>query len=238
VGSYALSITAPPLGSTKVVITSTATTTADPKVVRVIQATLAEPSLAQYAAIAQDVMRFGAGTTVYGPISSNSGIHFDGLAYNVVSSALATYTDPDVGLTEWGVYTTSGTDDPRPPTPANNRPDVFTAGRQYPTPGFPFASLTVNLSNLLSIAAPGGVCNAPACWSPSNAQGYYMHMNNNNTYDMYKVTALYAAPNNCTNDNGQTQWGTWSISTLGSLVGTYAIPASSSSRIISGSTAR
>jgi hypothetical protein len=209
-----------------VVITSTATTTADPKVVRIIQATLAEPSLAQYAAIAQDVMRFGAGTTIYGPVSSNSGIHFDGLAYNVVSNALATYTDPDIGLTEWGVYTTSGASDPQPPTPANNRPDVFMAGRQYPVPGFPFGSLTVNLSDLLAIAAPGGVCNAPACWSPSNAQGYYMHMNADNTYDMYKATALYAAPTNCTNSNGQAQWGTWSISTLSAKIGTYAVPAS------------
>ena len=47
IGSYALSITPPPVGSTKVIITSTATTTANPTVKRIVQATMAIPSLAQ-----------------------------------------------------------------------------------------------------------------------------------------------------------------------------------------------
>ncbi|MDB5239230.1 MAG: hypothetical protein JWO00_565 [Candidatus Parcubacteria bacterium] len=231
IGGYALTITPPPLGSTKVVITSTGTTTANPNVSRTVQATLAQPSLAQYAVIANDNLRFGAGTTIYGPVSSNQGIHFDGVAFNVVSSALATDTDPDNSCTpqpacavEWGVFTQSGTDDPSPPTAANNRPDVFAAGRQYPVPAFPFATLAVNLSSLLTLSTPGGVCSAPRCWVSSGAQGYYMHLNTNNTYDMYTVNTLKAAPSGCTSVASQSQWGTWSINTKTLIGAGYAIP--------------
>lgn len=230
IGSYALTITPPPLGSTKVVITSTATSTAKPNVMRTIQATLAQPSLAQYAVIANDNLRFGAGTTVYGPISSNRGIHFDGTAYNVVSSAMATDTDPDSTCTpkpscavRWGVFTESGTDDPYPPTAANSRSDVFVAGRQYPTPAFPFAGLAINLSNLLTLASTGGVCSAPACWVASTKSGYYLHFNANNTFDMYKVNTLMSTPSGCA-DSGQVQWGTWSVGTLSAKIGTYTVP--------------
>ncbi len=234
IGSYALTIAPPPLGSTKVVITSTATTTADPSIVRTLQMALAQPSLAQYAVIANDNLRFGAGTTIYGPVSSNRGIHFDGVAYNVMSSAMATDTDPDSTCSpkpacavEWGVFTQSGTDDPSPPTPVANRPDVFVAGRSYPVPAFPFATLAVNLSSLLAIAAPTGVCSAPACWVASTKQGYYMHMNTDNTYDMYKVNTLFAAPSGCSvPSGGQVQWGTWSVGTLSSKIGTYPVPVS------------
>lgn len=232
IGSYALTITPPPVGSTKVVITSTATSTANPSLVRQVQATLAQPSLAQYAVIANDNLRFGAGTTVYGPISSNRGIRFDGIAYNVVSSAMATDTDPDSTCSpkpscavRWGVFTESGTDDPFPPTPLPTRADVFVAGRQIAQPAFPFAGLVVNLSSLLNQASPGGVCSAPACWVGSTKSGYYMRMNTNNTFDMYKVNSLASATGGSCTDPGQSQWGTWSVGTLSAKIGTYTVPS-------------
>ena len=221
IGSYALTITPPPTGSTKVVILSTATTTAYPTVRRSIQATMAIPSLAQYSVAANDYLRFGAGTSVYGPVTSNYGIHFDGTAYNTISSAESTYVDPDTGLTEWGVWTAvPGTGypsgDPQPPTAVPARPDVFTVGRQYPVPAFDFNGLTVNLQQLLTTSETGGACISPGCWAPSGAQGYHILLNTNGTYFMYKVTALQAAPNGCGNDStaqSESQWGTWSIKT-------------------------
>ncbi len=113
----------------------------------------------------------------------------------------------------------------RPPTAANSRPDVFVAGRQYPVPAFPFASLAVNLSNLLTLATPGGVCSAPRCWVASTGQGYYMHLNTNNTYDMYTVNTLKSAPSGCTNAASQSQWGTWSVNTKTLIGAGYAIPS-------------
>lgn len=231
IGAYSLTITPPPTGSTKVTILATATTTAYPTLQRSIQVSLAQPSLAQYAVIADDFLRFGSGTTVYGPISSNKGIHFDGVAYNIISSALATTTDPDNNCTPqpscaavWGVFTQSGTDDPAPPTALPTRADVFVAGRKVAQPAFPFAGLAVNLSSLLTLASTGGACTAPSCWVASTKSGYYMHMNTNNTFDMYKVNSLTSAPNGC-NDPGQSQWGTWSVGTLSSKIGTYTVPS-------------
>lgn len=232
IGSYSLAITPPLIGSTRVVITATATTTANPGVTKIIQSVLAQPSLAQYATVANDYLRFGAGTSVYGPILANGGIHFDGIAYNVISSAQNTSTDPDTGLTEWGVWTAVSPADPQPPTPVTNHPAVFTAGRQFPAPASDFAGLTLNLQQLQTVAAPGGVCAAPSCWASSGVQGYHMVLNTNDTYTMYKVTALQPAPTSCANDLSQTEWGTWSIKvnaagayTGQTLVGTYTFPA-------------
>ena len=231
IGAFSLTITPPPNGSTKVIITSVGTTTANPTIVRKIQAILAEPSLAQYAVVANNYMRFGSGTVVNGPVASNRGIHFDGVANNIVSSALATDTDPDTGLTEWGVWTAVGPADPQPPTAiaANaHNTDVFLAGRQFPTPAFPFSGLSVNLNNLHTIAnnnVVGGACTTSTgpCWKASGTNGYYIHLNTNNTYDIYKVTALQSAPSGCTTDNTP-QWGPWSYKTLSSKIGTYSIP--------------
>ena len=243
IGAFSLTITPPPNGSTKVIITSTGTTTANPSIKRVVQTILAEPSLAQYAVVADNYMRFGSGTVVNGPVASNRGIHFDGVANNIVSSALSTDTDPDTGLTEWGVWTAVPTADPQPPTaiPANSHnTDVFLAGRQFPTPAFPFSGLSVNLNNLHTIAnnnVNGGACTTSTgpCWknvSGSGYSGYYIHLNTNNTYDIYKVNSLVTTnsnplsiPNNCTTDNTP-QWGTWSVNQLGSKIGTYTIPSS------------
>ena len=126
IGGYSLTITPPPLGSTKVVITSTGTTTANKNVKRIVQAILAQPSLAQFAVVANDYLRFGAGTVVNGPVTSNKGIHFDGIANNVISSAMATYTDPDYASgfsctdVSYGVHTCIDPADPSPPSPATN----------------------------------------------------------------------------------------------------------------------
>lgn len=232
IGSYMLTITPPAIGSTKVTVTATATTTAHPEVVRSIQSVLAQPSWAQYATVANDNLRFGAGTSVFGPIVANGGIRFDGIAYNIISSARNTYTDPDTGNTRWGVWTSVSPADPQPNTPIISHPAVFTAGREFPVPAVDFNGLTLNLQQLQTAAAPGGVCIAPGCWPSSSAQGYHMVLNANDTYTMYKVNNLQSAPSGCYNQLNQAQWGTWSIRVNSSgvingqtLVGTYSLPA-------------
>ena len=222
-GTFSLTITPPPVGSTMVKIVSVGKL-ASSTISRSVQVTLAIPSLARFATIANDNMYFGSGTTVYGPIQSNKGVHFDGVAHNLVSSAMATYTDPDNNKTEWGVYTTSGTDDPQPNTPANNRPDVFVSGRQYPVPAFSFSGLTQNLSQLQTLAQNGG-----KEWTPSGSGYYGYHivfsvLNGVTEYTMYKVKSFQTIPNNCGTDataqseynsggqtNTGTNWGTWTI---------------------------
>ena len=219
IGSYSITITPPPVGSTIVKITSTGTasSTASSTAVltRKVQATMAIPSLAKFAVVANDNMNFGIGTEVFGPVHSNGGIHFDGVTHNLISSALTTYTDPDTGLNQWAVYTTSGTDDPRPNTPVNNRPDVFMAGRQSPVPEIDFSGLTYGLTQLQTLAQNGG----KEWYSTSPAKGYHIVLRSDGTYDydLYKVTSLVNSPSsNCANSKNQStsqdDWGTWSIS--------------------------
>ncbi len=236
-GTYSLIITPPLPGSTVVKIVSTGTL-ASSTISKIVQKTLAIPSLAKFAVVANDNLRFGEGTEVFGPIHSNGGIRFDGIAHNLITSAVATYTDPDVATTEWGVYTTSGQDDPIPALgPVNNRPDVFIAGRQFPVPGSDFAGMTLGLTQLQTLAQPA---NGGKEWSASNKKGYqivFKVVNGVTSYDIYKVNNIQATPNNCGTDataNSQKsgpkyfQWGTWTIKSPinnnRSLVGNFPIP--------------
>jgi hypothetical protein len=242
-GTYALTITPPKVGSTIVTIISKGTL-ASSTVSRSLKVTMAIPSFAQYATIANDVMYFGSGTVTYGPIQSNKGIHFDGVAHGPVSSALSTYVDPDYGTKEWAVYTTSGANDPQPPTPLPTRADVFTVGRQLSIPAIDFSSLTANLATLKSQAQSGGIylaqseytysysCgtrrNPRTCTRTTNGYGYDLKFKTNNTFDLYVVTAI-ETPNNyyCGADytaSNQTQWGLWSVNSE-QFVQNYTIPA-------------
>jgi type II secretory pathway pseudopilin PulG len=215
IGGYSLAITPPPLGSTKVVITSTGTTTANKSVKRIVQAMLAEPSWAQFAVVSNDYMRFGAGTMVNGPVTSNKGIHFDGIANNVISSAVATYTDPDYasGLSctnvSYGVHTCvpnlnlgypNGDPSPTSNTTVPIRLDVF-AGRQFPIPATDFVGLTLNLTTLLNLSTDNGQTpcggNSYRCMNSSGVSGYYIQFKSHpgngfsyDTYDLYKVNSL------------------------------------------------
>jgi type II secretory pathway pseudopilin PulG len=145
IGAYSLAIVAPPAGSTLVTITSTGSVTSNAAISRVVEAKLAIPSLAKYAFVANTDMRFGEGTEMFGELQSNGGIRFDGIAHNLVSSALANYNDPDhSGGNDYGVHTHVSPADPLPPTAVPNRPDVFEAGRRFPVPAVDFNGFTTN----------------------------------------------------------------------------------------------
>jgi hypothetical protein len=221
VGQFSLGIVAPLVGSTLVTINSTGTIAADPTISRTIQTQLAIPSLAKYATAANDNMRFGAGTEVYGPLVSNKGIRFDGVAHNLVQSALSTYTDPDNGLLEFGVYTQDAPADPQPPAAVPNRPDVFMAGRQFPVAPIDFVGMTSDLSLLKTNAQASG-----RYFSNSGFLGYHMVLKTNDTFDLYKVKTLTSTSGSCTNSLSQTGWGSWSIAAGGeTFVANYAFPA-------------
>ena len=96
---------------------------------RKIAAKFGIPSLSSYAVVANDIMRFGSGTEVFGPIHSNNGIRFDGLTHNMVTSTISQYDDPDQddcnGNNSFGVHTCRTPADPRPPASVPARPDIF-----------------------------------------------------------------------------------------------------------------
>jgi hypothetical protein len=221
IGQYSLTITPPPVGSTIVKVKSIGTIMSTPGVSRTVQGTLAIPSLAKFAVVANNDMRFGSGTEVFGPIHSNGGIRFDGLAHNVVTSSQTTYDDPDDGTSvqKFGVYTTVGTDDPNPPAAVPNRPDVFIAGRQFPVQSFDFAGLTLDLSQMKATAQQTD----GKYFAASGAQGYHIILKTNDTFDLYKVTSLKSPPNKCEAQSGQANWGLWSINNE-QFVANYPFP--------------
>jgi hypothetical protein len=218
IGQYSLNITPPISGSTKVVIKSTGTPLGS-TVSRTIRVEMAIPSFAKYAVAANDMMRFGSGTEVFGPIHSNQGVRFDGLIHNLITSALSSYDDPDhTGQNEFAVHTHVNPVDPLPPNPVPTRTDVFEVGRQFPVPAVDFTGLTNDLANIKSQAQASG-----RYFASSGAQGYRIVLNSNDTFTVRRVNSQYN-DNNCDNAANQSGWGVWSVNNT-SAVGTYPIPA-------------
>lgn len=227
VGQFSLVVTPPSIGSTKVKIESTGTPSSTSLASRKIAVELAIPSLAKYAVVANDNMRFGQGTEVFGPILSNGGIRFDGLAHNIISSALNSYDEPDhTGGQEYGVHTHvlsngSVSDTFRsaeaPPSSIPDRSDIFETGRQFPVPTVDFVGLTTNLASIKTDAQSAG-----KYFAASGAQGYQIILKTNDTFDVYRVTSLESPSNKCTS-GGLTGWGTWSIKNK-TFLANYPIP--------------
>lgn len=169
VGKYRLEVERPSANSTIVMVKSTGWTYRMPNVTRTVRVRFRRPSWSEFAVLANDFMRFGEGTEVYGKIHSNKGIRFDGTAYNVVSSLAPTFDDPDhFGGNEFGVHThvrmpplTGISDSPlsseMPPTnPVPLRNDVFLAGRQFPVPEISFNGALSDLSYMKQQAGISG----------------------------------------------------------------------------------
>ncbi len=71
IGTFTLTITPPAVGSTIVTVQSDGRITTDLTTVRKIKVRLGVPSLAKYAAVLNDDVRFGQGTVVSGAVHSN-----------------------------------------------------------------------------------------------------------------------------------------------------------------------
>jgi len=219
IGQFILDITAPPAGSTVVSIKSTGKASSDTTVSRSILTRLAKPSLAKFAVVANDVMRFGEGTEIFGPVHSNNGIRFDGLSHNIISSAVASYDDPDhSGSNEFGVHTHIAPTDPLPPNPVPNRTDIFQAGRQFPIPAVDFTGITADLAQMKTDAQASGFYR-----SGSGNLGYHVVLKTDDTFDLYRVTSLVNPPSGCTNSQSQTGWASWSVNNQ-QLIGNYPFP--------------
>jgi len=205
VGEYKLEVEKPALGSTIVTVKSTGWTYLKPSVKRIVQVRFRRPSWSENAVLANDVMRFGQGTTITGKIQSNQGVRLDGVATNVVSSSVTSYDDPDhSGGAEFGVHTHanappgSGINDnfrpnEAPPNSVPSRPDVFQGGRSFPVPQFDFTSLVSDISFMRT--------NASIKYD-NTGQGRYIKFYADGTMDMCKVNAFDASSNDITNYSG------------------------------------
>ncbi len=236
IGTFTLNITPPIVGSTIVTIQSDGRIDTDPNIVRKIKVKLGVASLAKYAVVMNDNVRFGPGTVILGPIHSNKGVRVDGLANNLVTSAMASYDDPDhSGAVEFAVHThvnappgtgVNNTFRPAeaPPSIVPSRPDIFVVGRLFPVPAVDFVGMTTDISQIKADAQASG-----RYLSASGAQGYRILFKTDDTFDVYRVNNLHNPPGGCTNALGQSGWGTWSIRTTGggneTFIANYPIPA-------------
>ncbi len=207
VGQFALTITAPATGTTIITIDSAGTIDTAPTVKKIIRARLGLPFIGKYAVLANGNIKFPVGTDVYGLVHSNGGIRFDGVAHNIITSARATYNDPDHGGgDEFGVHTHVSPVDPLPPAAVPVRTDVFAAGRTFPVPAIDFTAFTQSLTTIKTKAQQGGY------YQPkSKAKGYDVVLKPNDTFDLYKVTAITPISKSCKGSTAHA--GTWTIKT-------------------------
>lgn len=174
IGTFTLTITPPPTGSTVTTVKSVgqavnsrgAITTGK----RTLQAQLGIPSFASYGLLTGTEVWFGPGENSSGPIHSNVGVHMDGTNNGPVTSANATYKpnpqfggDGSIHNGVWG----------------NGGP---TSQWQFPVPTVDFNSVTANLQSMITQAQANGV------YLPSSSkQGYYLKLKSNGTIDIYTV---------------------------------------------------
>ncbi len=146
VGEFEITVTPPDSDSTIVLVESIGWTYRHPNIKKKIRVRFRKPSWSEYSVLANDVMRFGVGTTIFGPVHSNNGIRFDGEANNVVHSSVEEYWDPDTGSIKSGVWTSSA--DPS---------QVFLAGNEFPVPSIDFNSVTGDLRLIKTEAQNNGL---------------------------------------------------------------------------------
>lgn len=212
IGYYELYITPPPInGSTIVTVKSVGWVDGKPNLKREIEVQCGIPSWSTYASLVDEAINYGSDAEVWGPIHSNTGVRFDGIAaHNLVSSSKTFYDDDS---DYFGVYKTGD------PTPSGNPPinlpnpdwPNFVAGRIFgPTiaPVISFNLLDVHVGDIYSLATSSGLIFDPDastdpfanawgrnCSSAGGAcdEGYHIRLKNNNKFDISKVSAVRAS---------------------------------------------
>ena len=117
------------------------------------------------------------------------------------------------GLNEWAVYTAGPPADPQPPTAlSTSTSNVFPGGPHTRRSGDRFRG---HHRRPCDDQEPGA--GERDLFRVEHALSATILCSQRRLYTVYKVTALTAAPRNCTNDQNQTGWGTWSIETESTL---------------------
>lgn len=221
-GYYELYITPPAInGSTIVTVRSVGWENGHPSVKRAIEVKLGRASWSSFATLSNNDIRFGADTEVWGPIHSNGGIRFDGVAHNIITSALEYYDDPDhdesgTDVLAFGVHTHNGagngsynvTEEGNSglPLPAPDQSATFLSGREFPVPVVSFDLLDGYVSETYTKAASSGIIIDPRatgtadpeseptlrdCINSACDEGFHIILKTDNTFDIKGVSAVY-----------------------------------------------
>lgn len=219
-GYYSLYVIPPAInGSTIVRVRSVGWEKNHPNTTRTIEVQLGKPSWSNYSTLSNNDIRFGAGTDVWGPIHSNGGVRFDGIAHNIITSAKDFYDDPDheeVGddVLAFGVHThnESGngnynvTEEGNPPAfPVPAQSSVFLSGREFPVPVVSFDLLDNYVNETYVKAHSDGIIIDPrnngvadvesepslrGCISNTCSEGFHITLKTDNTFEIRDVSAV------------------------------------------------
>jgi hypothetical protein len=207
IGQFSLAITPPATGSTVVALQSVGKASADATVQKAITVRFAKASFAKYAWAegASDV--FGTDAEVFGPIRINGGLHFDGIAHNLVETSFTHYDHGGEAPSgdEWGIHTNRGTDDPAWPTALQNRSDVFMAGRSVGVLDLNYDQMTQDLASIKNAAVSSSLY-----FASSGVKGYELVFATSGRFTVNKVTA--------TSTRGTCNYERWSVQTVSSTV--------------------
>lgn len=198
-------------GTTFITVTSEGYTTKDTNTKRKVSARFRRPPWSEYVLLSNSMIRADSGTDAQGKVFSNSGVHFDGVASNVVSSAVSTYFDPDndVNATKPGVWTSWNNE-----YNSSQGSDVFLAGKSFPVVEKDFDTVTADLSYMKTKSQdPNGTtingCSATGCYFDKSNQGRHIILKTDGTFDIRTVRSFTASSNAINQyDSG---WSTYTI---------------------------
>lgn len=187
-GKYCIEVTPPDEWSTIFTVRSIGWTERNPGVKRKIQARFRRPSWSEYMIVGNQQFVINDETVAHGKIHSNEGIHFNGVAYNIVSSEQDTYyyTGGLAGIgagDKDGVWTFW-------PDEYNHTldQDVFQVGKQVGTDegathwDFPSVDPYINFAkseSLEGISPPGTPCDSDGCYFGDTGEGRHIIFNGN-----------------------------------------------------------
>ncbi|QQS61005.1 MAG: hypothetical protein IPN70_03900 [Candidatus Moraniibacteriota bacterium] len=199
-GRYRITVTPPEAYSTIVLVETEGWTFRNPDIKRKIQVRFRRPSWSDLAVLGNAYMRFGNGTTVMGPLHVNGGVHFDGVAYNVVSSSVEQYYDNDSDVKGWhdGVWTSWANE-----YNTSMGESVFSGGNEYPVAEKSFANVFTDLSIIKSTAQNTGT------YFGNNGQGRHIILNNNKTFSVRTVATYNTSTNAIATYSGN--WSTLAL---------------------------
>ncbi|PID31170.1 hypothetical protein CSA80_04025 [Candidatus Saccharibacteria bacterium] len=204
-GTYTLWVQPQSNGSTVATVRSKGTTNGG--VSRTVEARIGASSFASYGLLADVEFWFGSSEAANGPVFSNQGVHMDGPNSDTVGSANAsyvpTYSYGGDGTVKDGVWC----------SPSVTDPDCSTRDKSnwlYPQPSIDFNQVTSALCKMKKVAFADDAAtaayamNTDACSltpatrsdayipryssSFSSRRGYYIQLNPDSTYDLYRVS--------------------------------------------------
>lgn len=182
IGEYKLEITAPKAGSTILTVKSTGTLIDDPATSKTLEVKFGKRAFSDYAFLSNTDAWFGEGEEISGKMHSNGGIRMDGESDSTVDSSRETYqcmpyhgcaspyeTKPGV----WG---------------SGENPSLWRFPPAYLITAFDFNKVSIDLGKMKETTQ-----NQDRYIGKSNAWGWHIHFNLNNTFTVSKVTRTYSS---------------------------------------------